>query len=124
MDGLRRALVGTALAAMLIVSVVMLLSVPASAAEDPIPGVDVIVERVPPGSSIGRFRSDGNGYLRFKSLDAGTYHVTDRAGSKAIVWHKGGPANWRLMGIKKNGKLVWTLADESDPALVEAENNY
>jgi len=115
MDRSRRSLVATALAAMLAGTAMPLLSSPALGAEDPIPGVDVVVEKVPPGSNIGRFRSDGNGYLRFKSLDAGTYHVTDKSGSKAVVRHKGGPAKWRLMGSMKNGKPVWTLADQSDP---------
>ena len=115
MDRSRRALVGTALAAMLIVPVVPLFSSPALAAEDPIPLIDVVVEKIPPGSNVGRFRSDGDGYLRFRTLDAGTYHVSDKAGAKAVVRHKGGPARWRLMGSMKNGKPVWALVDESDP---------
>lgn len=111
----RRALVGAAMAAMLVGPSMPLLSSPALAADDPIPGVDVVVEKVPPGQGIGRFRSDGNGYLRFKSLQAGTYHVSDKAGAKAVVRHKGGPAKWRLLGSMKDGKPVWTLVDESDP---------
>jgi hypothetical protein len=100
---------------MLIVPAVPLLSSAALAAEDPIPHIDVVVEKIPPGSNVGRFRSDQNGYLWFKSLDAGTYHVTDRAGAKAVVKHRGGPVKWRLIGTKKNGKPVWTLIDESEP---------
>lgn len=115
MDKSIRAFVGTALASMLIVLAMPPFSSQALAAEDPIPLIDVVVEKIPRGSNVGRFRSDGNGYLRFRTLDAGTYHVTDKAGSKAVVRHRGGPDKWRLMGSMKSGKPVWTLVDESNP---------
>lgn len=85
------------------------------AAEDPIPGVDVVVERVPPGNAIGRFQTDRNGYVAFRSLAAGTYVVSDRYGNKASIDHRGGQATWRLVGSIKDGKPTWTLVDESKP---------
>ncbi len=114
MNRSRRAFVGKALVAMSGVIAMPLLSLPALAAEDPIPGVDVVVEKVPPGVNVGRKQTDRNGYLRFKFLEAGTYEVSDRFGNKASVKHQGGPVKWRLIGTTKNGKPVWTLVDESN----------
>ena len=81
----------------------------ALASNDPIPGVDVVVEKVPPGHVIGRLQSDRRGFLRFKSLEAGTYVVRDRLGNSAKIRHRGGPATWQLVGTQTNGKLTWTL---------------
>lgn len=85
------------------------------ASEDPIPGVDVVVEKVPPGNAIGRFQTDRNGYVAFRSLSAGTYVVSDGYGNKASIEHKGGQARWRLVGSIKDGKPTWTLIDEGKP---------
>ena len=115
MNRSRRAFVGKALGAMSGVIAIALLSLPALAADDPIPGVDVVVEKVPPGVNVGRIQTDRNGYLRFKFLEAGTYEVSDRFGNKASVKHQGGPVKWRLIGTTKNGKPVWTLVNESNP---------
>jgi hypothetical protein len=81
----------------------------ALASNDPIPGVDVVVEKVPPGHVIGRLQSDRRGFLHFKSLEAGTYVVRDRLGNSAKIKHRGGPASWQLVGTRTNGKLTWTL---------------
>jgi len=90
-------------------------TLPALAGEDPIPLIDVVVEKTPPGVNIGRMQTDRNGYMRFKSLSSGTYVVSDKFGNKASVKHRGGPVKWRLIGSTKDGKWVWTLVDESDP---------
>lgn len=117
MNRSRRAFVGRALAGMSGVIALPLLSLPALAqsSEDPIPLIDVVVEKTPPGNVVGRMRTDRNGYLRFKFLEAGTYKISDRFGNKASVRHQGGPVKWRLIGSTKNGKPVWTLVDESNP---------
>jgi len=115
MNRSRRAFVGRALAAMSGVIALPLLSLPALAGEDPIPLIDVVVKRTPPGNAIARMQTDRNGYLRFKFLEAGTYEVSDKFGNKASVKHQGGPVKWRLIGSTKNGKPVWTLVDESNP---------
>jgi hypothetical protein len=85
------------------------LSLPALASSDPIPGVDVVVEKVPPGNVVGRLQSDRRGILHFASLAAGTYVVRDRFGNSARIKHGGGPAAWQLVGSMPNGKPVWTL---------------
>lgn len=115
MNRSRRAFVGKAFAAMSGVIVIPLLSLPALSAEDPIPGVDVVVEKIPPGVNVGRMQTDRNGYLWFKSLSSGTYVVSDKFGNQASVRHRGGSVKWRLIGSRKNGKPVWTLIDESNP---------
>ena len=114
MNRSRRAFFGKTLAAMSGVIAMTLLSMPALAAgEDPIPLIDVVVEKTPPGHPVARMQTDRNGYLRFKLLSPGTYVVSDKFGNKASVKHKGGPVKWRLIGSTKNGKLAWTLVDES-----------
>ena len=87
---------------------------PALAAEDPIPGVDVVVEKVPPGH-ISRVTTDAKGYLPFRWLGPGNYVIADRHGNKAELKHSGGPVRWRLVGTKTPKGPVWTLVDESDP---------
>lgn len=84
-----------------------MIPLPALASSDPIPGVDVVVEKVPPGTMVGRLQTDQGGYLRFRSLSAGTYRVRDLHGNTARVKHPGGSALWRLVGSFKNGKPVW-----------------
>ena len=84
-------------------------ALPALAANDPLPGVDVVVEKVPPGHVKGRLQSDRDGFLRFKSLEAGNYVVRDRFGNSAKIDHRGGPAAWQLVGTKTNGRATWTL---------------
>ena len=86
----------------------------ASAAEDPIPGVDVVVEKVPPGH-ISRVTTDPRGYLPFRWLSPGNYFITDRHGNKASIKHPGGPVRWRLVEAKTPRGPGWTLVDESDP---------
>ncbi len=115
MNRSRRAFVGKAFAAMSGVIAMPLLYLPALAAGDPIPLIDVVVERIPPGVNVGRMQTDRNGYLWFKSLSSGTYVVSDKFGNQASVKHQGGPVKWRLIGSRKNGKPVWTLVDESNP---------
>ena len=115
MNRSRRAFVGKALAAMSGVIAMPLLSLPTLAGEDPIPLIDVVVKKTPPGAIVGRMQTDRNGYLRFKSLSSGTYVVSDKFGNKASVKHQGGPAKWGLIGSTTNGKPVWTLVDESNP---------
>jgi hypothetical protein len=85
------------------------LSLPALASTDPIPGVDVVVEKVPPGHVVGRLQSDQGGYLRFKSLEAGTYIIRDRFGNSAKIKHRGGPAAWQLVGTKAKARPTWML---------------
>ena len=115
MNRSRRALVVEALAVLSSAIVLPLVSLPALAGEDPIPLIDVVVEKTPPGVNVGRMQTDRNGYLRFKSLSSGSYVVSDKFGNKASVKHQGGPVKWRLIGSTKNGKPVWTLVDESNP---------
>ena len=84
----------------------------AHAATDPIPGVDVVVERVPPGNAIGRFTTDSGGILAFRSLEAGGYRVRDIAGKySASIKHAGGPARWRLVSVQtaRDGAVSWAL---------------
>jgi hypothetical protein len=101
----------------LVIAVIVLTTATESLAqrgEEPIPLIDVVVEKVPPGIASAA-RTDRNGYIIYKSLAAGNYIISDRHGNKASVRHPGGPAKWRLVGgIKKRGP-VWTLVDESDP---------
>jgi len=115
MDSSRRAFLRKAFVTMAGVIIMPLLSFPVLAGEDPIPLIDVVVEKTPPGSNVGRLQTDRNGYLRFKSLPSGTYVVSDKFGNKANVKHQGGPVKWRLISTTKNGKPVWTLVDESNP---------
>jgi hypothetical protein len=84
-------------------------------AADPIPGVDVVVEKVPPGIRVARVKADRHGCLVFKSLPSGRYEVYDKFGNRASLEHDGGPAKWRLLGSIKDGEPVWSLVDECDP---------
>jgi len=84
-------------------------------AADPIPGVDVVVEKIPPGSPTARLRTDSNGCLVFKFLQSGRYEVYDKFGNRASLEHDGGPARWRLIGSIKERKPVWSLVNECDP---------
>lgn len=115
MNRSRRAFLAKALAAASGVIAMPLLSLPALSVEDPIPLIDVVVKRTPPGNAIARMQTDRNGYLRFKFLEAGTYEVSDKFGNKAMVKHPGGVAKWRLVGSIRDGKPIWTLVDESNP---------
>jgi len=111
----RRAFVGKAFAVMSGIIATPLLSLPALGGEDPIPFIDIVVKKTPPGNAIGRMQTDPNGYLKFKFLQAGTYEVSDKFGNKASVKHQGGPVKWRLIGTVNNGKPVWTLVDDDNP---------
>ncbi len=84
-------------------------------AADPIPGVDVVVEKIPPGVRVGRVKTDRYGCLVFKFLPSGRYEVYDKFGNRASREHDGGPARWRLIGSIKERKLVWSLVDECNP---------
>ena len=66
----------------------------ASASNDPIPGVDVIVEKVPPGTVVYRGSTDKTGAIRIKTLQEGQYRVRDRKGRNRMFQHKGGPVRW------------------------------
>jgi hypothetical protein len=84
-------------------------------AADPIPLIDVVVEKVPPGIRVARVKTDRNGCLVFKFLQSGRYEVNDKFGNRASLDHDGGPAQWRLLGSIKERKPVWSLVDECDP---------
>lgn len=84
----------------------------ALASEDPIPGVDVVVEKVPPGHGFAA-QTDPSGRLKFRALPAGVYYVSDKYGNKARLHHKGGPASWRLVGSYRSDRPAWTLIDEN-----------
>lgn len=86
-----------------------------SRSEDPIPLIDVVVEKTPPGHNGIAAQTDPNGYIIYRSLAAGNYIISDRHGNKAMVKHSGGPAKWRLVVGIKNGRPIWTLVDESTP---------
>ena len=86
----------------------------AVATEDPIPLIDVVVKKTPPGNAFTA-RTNSNGYLVFKSLAAGTYVVNDGNRHKRTFQHAGGPAKWKLFKVNGNGRAVWTLMDDSNP---------
>ena len=120
MNSLRRAFFRQAFMMMSgFIAALLLPSSAISGGEDPIPLIDVVVEKTPPGQAQGRMQTDRNGYLWVKSLSAGTYVINDVFGNEAVVKHRGGPAKWRLLGYIKNGKPVWTLVDESNPLKVD-----
>lgn len=84
--------------------------------EDPIPGVDVIVEKVPPGVNIGRVTTGPRGEIAFRNLEAGYYEVRDLNNTvRAGIRHRGGPARWQLRQQRDSRRPIWTLADQSDP---------
>ena len=85
-------------------------------AADPIPGVDVVVEKVPPGNAVFSTTTDRNGFINSRTpLPAANYRVRDKAGHSATIKHKGGTVRWRLTAATRNGKTIWTLSDGSDP---------
>jgi len=81
-------------------------------ASDPIPGVDVVVEKVPPGHIVARATTDDGGCLRFKDLELGRYVVSDAFGNRAVIYHEGGSAKWRLFGSIKDRKPTWSVVDK------------
>jgi hypothetical protein len=74
-----------------------------SAAEDPIPLIDVVVEKTPPGQ--GRItypvKTDSKGYIHFKSLPEGRYVVTAPNQGDKVFLHQGGPVSWKIAKAKK-----------------------
>lgn len=87
-----------------------------AAAQDPIPHIDVIVEKVPPGHAFFSGPTDARGMLYFRHLDPGYYEVRDPADTvRAGIRHAGGPARWQLRQQRDLRRPIWTLADQSDP---------
>jgi hypothetical protein len=87
--------------------------------EDPIPGVDVVVEKVPPGNAFAYVTTDARGIIMFRDLEAGYYEVrnaddTQRAG----IRHPGGPARWqlRLRSDPASRRQIWLLSEVSAEA--------
>jgi hypothetical protein len=80
--------------------------------QDPIPGVDVVVEKVPPGQNVGSFTTDKNGMLFFRNLEQGYYEVRDKKNSvRAGIRHKGGAVRWQLLKVRDARKPTWVLID-------------
>lgn len=73
---------------------------------DPIPGVDVVVEKIPPGHSIGQITTNSNGIIAFKgNYDRGYYEVRNRENTiRTGIIHSGGQIRWQLLnsGDRKN----------------------
>lgn len=86
-------------------------------AADPMPGVDVAVERGSPGARVARVTTDDRGCLVFKFLRSGRYQVYDNFGNYAWLEHDGGAAKWRLLGVMSDSKPVWSLAEDCDPCV-------
>lgn len=103
------------LARTLACSVLLATQTMTAVAADPIPGVDVVVEKVPPGIAVARIRTNRYGCLPLKSLPKGRYEVYDTFGNRASLDHDGGKVNWRLLGSLTDKRPVWTLVDECDP---------
>lgn len=82
---------------------------------DPMPGVDVVVQKAAPGAPPTRVTTDRDGCLVFDFLQTGCYEVSDRFGNHAWLEHDGGPARWRLLGTIEGSKPVWSLVDEGHP---------
>jgi hypothetical protein len=89
-------------------------SVIVSASNDPIPGVDVIVEKIPPGNSVGRTTTDSNGMISIRgSFAAGYYEVRNRENTiRTGIQHRGGPISWQLLN-SGDSKKPWKLVDAS-----------
>ncbi|MCC5997351.1 MAG: hypothetical protein JJU18_13390 [Oceanicaulis sp.] len=88
-------------------------------AEDPIPGVDVVVEKIPPGHAVGRTVTDQRGMIMFRDLEAGYYEVRNADNSqRAGVRHPGGPARWqlRLRSDPASRRQIWVLSAVSTEA--------
>ena len=83
-----------------------------SASNDPIPGVDVIVEKVPPGHSIGWVITNSNGIIALKgNFERGYYEVCNRDNTiRAGITHTGGSIRWQLV---KSGNRIkpWKVID-------------
>lgn len=90
------------------------LSTGAIAVEDPIPLIDVVVKKTPPGNGVTA-KTDSRGRIVFKNLPPGTYVVTDSKGHKKTFIHPGGPVKWQFVDVDTNGNPVWTLMDDSNP---------
>lgn len=85
---------------------------PLSASTDPIPGVDVIVEKIPPGHSIGWTRTDSKGIIALNGqFERGYYEVVNRSNTiRAGIIHKGGAIRWQL--LKSGNRLKpWMVID-------------
>jgi len=79
---------------------------------DPIPGVDVVVEKIPPGQNIGGFTTDKNGMIFLRNLEQGYYEVRDRKNSvRAGIHHRGGAVRWQLLKVRDARKPTWVLVD-------------
>jgi len=92
------------------------IAAPVLPAEDPIPGVDVIVEKVPPGNAVGRVTTDKNGMIFLRNLERGYYEVRDRENSvRAGIRHPGGAVRWQLQKDSDALKPTWVLVDVNDP---------
>jgi hypothetical protein len=74
-----------------------------AAAGDPIPLIDVVVEKVPPGNGKITYpaKTDSKGLIRFRSLPEGRYVVTDASRNKRVFVHQGGPVSWLFTGERK-----------------------
>ena len=72
------------------------LSPTAIATEDPIPLIDVVVKKTPPGNASFPARTDNRGRIVFKFLAPGTYVVTDRKGNDKTFAHPGGRVQWQF----------------------------
>jgi len=100
-------------------------------AEDPIPGVDVVVEKVPPGNAVANVTTDRRGMIALRDLEAGYYEVRTADNTvRAGIRHPGGPVRWQLrqqiapdrdptarqpLGERRPPRVIWTLADQADP---------
>ena len=95
----------------LLLAISFLLTTYASAYEDPIPGVDVVVEKVPPGNGIARVTTDSKGRIALKGdFERGYYEVRNHENTiRAGIEHRGGQIRWQLLSSgdsKKPWKLV------------------
>ncbi|MFC4723837.1 hypothetical protein AB6B38_04210 [Glycocaulis abyssi] len=85
-------------------------------ATDPIPHIDVVVEKIPPGSETFRGTTGPRGEIAIRDLEAGYYEVRDMNNTvRAGIRHRGGPARWQLRQQRDSRRPIWTLADQSDP---------
>lgn len=85
-----------------------------AAAADPIPLIDVVVEKTPPGFPVARVKTNRYGCIALEFLPSGHYEVYDKFGNRASLEHDGGPVSWRLLGSIKDNKPVWSLVDDCD----------
>lgn len=113
----RRVFIGSALGAGV---AGLALGGPASALQvqgnDPIPHIDVVVEKVPPGQNVGRVTTDARGIILMRHLEPGYYEVRNTDNTvRAGVRHRGGAVRWQLSQRRDSRRPVWTVADQSDP---------